>query len=241
MANKANLFLIIGIVVVAGILLWIIFQNNSSDGFSITPGSNKVITEHYGGDALWVRESIDELERNATDVMRAEVLDSRVEMICMLAYAPSKELEERFTKPHTVYSLKVLEVFKGNKMTGDVVEIMQAGGKIGNRKLINDRMVPLSSGDDLFFFLRNYEKLGPEHPPMALEAGIQSVFRIASTDKNKFADGIEAAFLANPSLSDIAFENFDYDFNPKPLTLTVGDLMRIKAQIEDNNSEDHDD
>ena len=42
---------------------------------------------------------------------------------------------------------------------------------------------------------------------------------------------------AYTSLSDISLENFDYSFNPKPLVLTIGDLMRIKTQKDDNNTD----
>jgi hypothetical protein len=166
---------------------------------------------------LWIRTSANELLHMSTDIIRAEVLDSREELINTLLGDINLEndIAQHFVKPHIVYSLKVIEVFKGNVNVGDVIEVMQE----------NDfSLLSLDMGSDLIFFLRNFEAYDFGHLPMAIEAGNQGFYRISSTDAATFSEGIKTAYLEDPSVSDILLENLCPYNN---LILTIGDLMQI--------------
>jgi hypothetical protein len=199
-----------------------------------SPNESEVITEYFEGGDAWIRTSIEELSAFATEVIKAEVLDSRVERINTLLsdFDFDDEIAEQFIMLHTVHRLRVLEVFDGGLEVGDIVEVMQKGGRLGNHELIYNRQLPLESGDSLIFFLRSFEAQGFGHLPMALEAGSQAVYRIApQNETNELEESIEDAFRANPSVSEIVLLSLDLSNN---LTLTVGDLMQI-ANIADSD------
>ena len=192
-------------------------QDNSTD--------DEVITEYFlGGDRLILR-NIDELSLISTDVIRAEILDSRVECINI---SLSKYPDSDYFMIHTIYRLRISEVYAGNAKIGDIVEIMQMGGRLGDRQLIYDHQLPLSAGDDLVFFLRNFEKEGFGHLPMALVGGGQAVYRVPSANAQNadiFAGRIVEALSVNQSLANFTFERVDPENH---LTLTIGDLIQIK-------------
>lgn len=190
--------------------------------------SEELETEYFFGGDVWIRASIDELANTATDVIRAEVINSRVERVnTLLAELDSSIDMERFYVIHTIYELKVLETFKGDTQVGDIIEIMQRGGRLGNRELIYDRKLQIVSGDDAIFFLRSFEEQGFGHLPMAIEGGFQGAFRVSSLDTdvmNELSESIANAYRDNIALSDLVLESYDPN---NALTLTIGDLMRI--------------
>jgi len=197
--------------------------------------NDEVITEYFEGGDAWIRTSIEELSTYSTNVIRAEVIDSRVERINTLLsdFDLDDEIAEQFIMLHTVHRLKVIEVFEGDLKAGNIVEVMQKGGRLGNHELIYNRQLQLNSGDDLIFFLRNFEAQGYGHLPMALEAGSQAVYKITFfNETNELTEGIKKAFRTNPSISELVLESVDPNNN---LTLTVGDLMHI-SDISDSET-----
>ena len=170
----------------------------------------------------WVRKDADELARSSTDIIRAEVLDSREKKInTILGSSNLGCTANRFVKSHTVYKLRVIEIFKGSTEVGDIVEIM-----IENKGSSNNQL-SLFSGDDLVFFLRNFES---GNLPMALEGGSQGVFRTPlSIADNDLAESIKDAFYADPLNSDIALTRLD---SFSKIELSIGDLMRIFEKSE---------
>ncbi|MCL2361372.1 MAG: hypothetical protein FWC73_06125 [Defluviitaleaceae bacterium] len=163
---------------------------------------------------IWMRGSIDDLAYGATHIVRAEVLDNRTELINTLL--SDRELredeEESVILPHTVHRLRVLEVFMGDVVIGDIIEIAQRGGRVGNRELINDRKIQLVYGYELVFFLHCVETHGFRPMPMMLESSSQAVYHVASQDAD----------------STVVLESFTLGNN---LVLTVGDLERIAEEF----------
>jgi len=169
---------------------------------------------------IWVRNDADELARSSTDIIRAEVLDSREKKINTILGNPNLGCTaNRFVKSHTVYRLRVIEMFKGNSEVGDTVEIMI------EKKGSSNNQLSLFSGNDLVFFLRNFGS-----GPMALEGGSQGVFRtpLSIADKD-LAESIKDAFHADPANSDISLTRLD---SFSKIELTIGILMRISEESE---------
>ena len=232
MGKKALAIAISIILVLISAACMLESQGSTPNDSSVEP-DDEVITEYFvGGDRL-ILSSIDELARWSTDVIRAEILDSRVERInTSLSSDPDFYNDPKHIRLHTVYRLVVLEVFAGNTKVGDIVEVMQMGGRLGNEELVYDRQLPLSSGDNLVLFLYNYEKEGFGHLPMTFMGGGQAVYRAASSNVNEYIEdieGIEGTFRASLMLSDVILENFDPENH---LSLTIGDLSRISSASE---------
>jgi len=182
--------------------------------------------EHAPLGDIWIRSDVDELLLTTTDVIRAEILDYWTEEINTWL------IEEQIVEYgrilgryiHTIYTLRVLEVFQGNTQAGDTVQVMQRGGTLEGRTLENPRHLPLNVGDDLIFFLFNFESDGFGHLPMGLAAGPQAVYQIPAINRDSFHIGIEAAFSQNHLIYDVALENLS-PYNP--ITVTVRDLLQI--------------
>jgi len=207
-----------------------ITQTSGSYSSSIDEGRR----EYHGGGDWAPLSNIDSLAFNATDIFRAEVLDSRTERVLTWLYAPGETLceerVERFTIIHTIHRLRVLEVFKGDAVIGEIVEVMQPGGRLGDDELIYNRLQHFSHGDELIFFTRNFIADGFGHLPMSLVSPGQSTYRIVPSNvrgMNEFADGIVTAYDANPELADFALECIGA-WND--IVLTVGDLILIRFE-----------
>lgn len=174
---------------------------------------------------IWVRQSVDELAKSATDVIRAEVLDSREEQINTILGGSTHG--SQFVKPHLVYRLRVIEVFKGDTEVGDIVEIMQEKVQTDNIGTGHVRQLSIAIGADLVFFLRSFESQGSEHLPMAIEGGSQGVYRTPSSIvDNDSVRSIKETIDEDPSISDVTLSSLD-TFNN--MILTIGDLMRISG------------
>jgi hypothetical protein len=180
-------------------------------------------TEHFLLGNIWVFDSISELSSAATDIIRAEVLDSRTELINVYLSADIRP----DIKIHTVYRLLVLETYEGKSKAGEIVEVMHLGGQLDDRELIEDvNRLPFSVGDDLIFFLRNFESYNFGNLPMGVLSPYQTAYRVgfASERTDKFTDGIEVALSKNPQFIHETFYGYDLRNH---LVLTVGDLARI--------------
>jgi len=185
-----------------------------------------------GGD-LPIHRNVDDVAFSATDIIRAEVLDSRTELILTALSDPETlddEILDMFTQIHTIHRIRVLEVFRGESEAGDILEVMQPGGIYGSRELIYDSRMLFEYGDELVFFARNFRAFGFGHLPMGLMHPFQSVYRAAPSDRNaasEFTDGIVAAFNENPNIANLELQSFS-PFNE--VVLTVHDLVRIQYE-----------
>ncbi|MCL2361128.1 MAG: BspA family leucine-rich repeat surface protein [Defluviitaleaceae bacterium] len=176
----------------------------------ISCSRNGVVIEHeiHGGAAL--RRDVTQLVNNATHIVRAEILDSRVEEI-RISLIPDDSMEPRY-RIHTIYQLRILEVFMGGVAIDDIIEGAQVGGQLGNVSLVYSRFVYFNNGDELVFFLICYRTLGFEHAPVQMEILThQGIFRPAPSE----------AGLHEVLVGIGAFPDFQ-------LPLTVDDLNRIQ-------------
>ena len=98
---------------------------------------------HYG--------SISHLASYATDVVRVEVLDERVDWLNAWLEPPQGIDPYEL---YTVHRIRVLDVFQGDAAIGDILEVRQIGGEQDDLRVINEDKVPLEVGDDLVLFLR---------------------------------------------------------------------------------------
>ncbi|MCL2572133.1 MAG: hypothetical protein FWE11_06985 [Defluviitaleaceae bacterium] len=180
-----------------------------------------VITEYVPTGLLRIRTDINQIARGATHIVHAEVLDNRVERINTYMGSGyvigfNNEIREvdisRYYEIVTIYRLSVLEVFKGDVEVGDILELGQRGGRLGNYELINERKIPIAYGDELIFFMRCFTDEGFGHLPLLLESSSQAVYHIPAPG----ADG--SAVL----------ESFTPD---NELILTVSDLERFVEEF----------
>ena len=158
--------------------------------------------------------SIEGLRERATDIVRVEFLDQRVELINTII-PPDNALADAGGEPreeyeiYTVYRILVLEVFQGGAEIGDTLEVKQVGGQWNHIHLISYDYIPFSIGDDMVLFLETYDIEGM--PGVFLNPG-QSAYH--------FGPAQEAGDLYTP-LESLIPEN--------RLTLTLGDLTQMKA------------
>ena len=118
-------------------------------------------------------DSIPHLASAATDIVRARILDERVERLNTWLEAPPPGVDPYDI--YTVYRIKVLEVYQGGAAAGDVLELRQQGGKIGNEMVTDDDYVSIGAGDDLVLFLRESYKA---NLPFVYLNSQQSIYRV---------------------------------------------------------------
>ena len=162
-------------------------------------------------ETIWVMadyphyDSISHLAYYATDVVRVEILDERVEWLNTWIEAPPPEIYPYDL--YTIYRIKVLDVFQGDAEIGDILEVRQIGGEYDGLRVINEDEVPLAIGDDLVLFLRaSYI----ENFPSLLLNPYQSAYYYTSEGEY---------FVVNEDLESVNPEN--------DLVLTTDDLMEI--------------
>lgn len=117
---------------------------------------------------------VNELVYWSTDIIRAEILSERVGYV-----NTSANPEQRRYTINTVHELRVIDVIKGDREAGDIVEVMQGGGQVGYVTINHRDRVQLNIGDDLVFFLRDPNIEGM---PTVLLNPNQSIYRFPSAD-----------------------------------------------------------
>jgi len=165
---------------------------------------------------VWISNSIEEVIWRSTDIIRAEVIDSREEMI-----------NTGFrTSNHTVTRLRVLEVYKGDTEIGDIVEVMQRLAPSDSRNLPCGNYgynFSLNRDDDFVFFLHNDNSPQFEHLPMVIASDFQGVYTFPSDEINT---GIVEAFQQDSSVETLVLDGLSPH---NDLTLTIGDLLGIMS------------
>ena len=190
---------------------------------------NDITTEYFAGGDLWMFDSINQMNAQTTDVVRAVVSSSRTEPINTLLAIPCNDDDlERFYMIHTIHEIIVIEVFKGNSLVGDVLEIMQIGGLYNNRELVYPFQIAMNYEDEFIFFLQCFDEFGFGHLPMTIVGSYQGVFyslpaRVART--NEVFESIIEAYSKNLLLPNESLESVSSEVD---LTLTIRDLVQIR-------------
>ena len=203
---------------------------------------DEIITRYIHSGDISPPRTVEQLTNWSTHIVRAEVLDNWTEWrSSVLRYIePDDERYEHLMKVFTIHRIRVLESFKGDAEVGDIIEFAMWGGRYGNRETMvlerrSDRF-PLTSGDEFIFFLDSFERHGFGHWPMGLSSHSHGIHQIPPSSQriaNELSDGIISAFNANPLLEVEDFEMHSLTVNEMyPITLTVGDLMRIAGMKE---------
>lgn len=147
----------------------------------------------------------DLIESAASDVIKAEVLDERVEWLNFDMPIPEdrwgdiwydiNDVEEFVPhyEPHTVNRLRVLEVFKGDSEVGDIVEVGQRGGQTGNFNFANRELMVFEIGEVLLFVLSDPNLDEGRDPsvtlPLIMVNPWQTVYRIGSARGEEVLEG----------------------------------------------------
>jgi len=186
-----------------------------------------LVVESSGSEAIF--DSIDNLlgfiamsGDLRTEIIRGEILDERTAWLNVAAVwrhegalpYPDPSLPDEY-RPVTIHRVRVLEVFQGEFEAGDIIEVRQPGGQIGNVRLEDSSFVPLASGDDLVLILASLVWMPPS--PAGIVSSRQAVYRFPD-----LGDGMRA-FSADESLECVVQSS-------AALTLTFGDLMEFQIQ-----------
>jgi len=97
--------------------------------------------------------SIENLTEEVTTIIQVIVLEERTELINVWAGVADRPAERDPYDVFTIYTIQVIEVFKGNVVSGDIIEVRRRGGEFGDRILVNESAVPLTIGEELVLFL----------------------------------------------------------------------------------------
>jgi len=200
-------------------------------------GEDGEITIYQSNDEL-IFDSIDEMIdfgsssgiwRN--EIVRAEVLDERVEMHNTTAVWQHEDAQYFLGEdpgwdhsddyiPVTLYRIRVLEVFLGDVQVGDIIEIRQPGGEVGNVRMVNESFVPLMLGDDLILFLASI--IWMPNSPAGLMSSTQAAYRFPAV-----SDGARSVSF-DEVLEPV--HQFPEDMAEYALPLTVEDLANFQIE-----------
>ena len=169
--------------------------------------------------------AVDNLSAWASHVVIAEILDERVEFVNTFLDHPYIHPY----KPFTINTIRILEVFQGGFSAGYIREVSQLGGMVENTNLVNHDKTPLPVGSYLVLFLS--DNLTHVSGPLGLLNPSQSAYYLTEVihDTNDSRGdgqyfGIMQAYDENLLGEDMVFESVS---DQNPLSLTVGELMRI--------------
>ena len=150
--------------------------------------------------------SVEELSVASTYVIRAEVLDERVEKVNTVTPP-----DEPFYDIVTIYRVLVLEVFQGDAVAGEIMEIRRSGGEL-NGQVVHSHDQVLTIGDELLLFVYQGERW--VLPPVLLNP-LQAAYQLPS-ERTEGADDL------NSELESLNPDN--------TLTLTLGDLLDLQYE-----------
>ena len=148
-------------------------------GFS----SGEIDTTYIHGDYPSF-ESIDELFVHATEIVRVEILDERVERQ-RTSLPPQTDAEKEALGEYeyvssyeivTIHRLRVLQTFQGDAYAGQIIEVMQLGGRLDNEEVINEDKVQFVLGENLILFMISWRHI--DGGPSTLLTPTQAVYHI---------------------------------------------------------------
>ena len=124
----------------------------------------------------WLRlEDVDELMYYATHVVRVEVIGENVQRIDMRMSIHPDDAGPRYSIV-TIYEVRITEIFQGEGNPGDIINVMQSGGRLGREEWICNDKISFAIGDDVILFLNDFRAYNNLH--FALLTPWQSVFKI---------------------------------------------------------------
>ena len=172
------------------------------------------------GNASWiVYRDAEDLASRATDIVRAEVLDERVEWFDATggySYPPWYVL-------FTVYRVSVLEVFQGNAQPGDIMELAQEGGELDDVIWHSRDWINFGVGDELVFFARQN---APHLPGIFLNPW-QSVYHATALNDAAASDGARGDIFSM-ELEPVNPEPHLY--LPPEAAITIGDMVEVMIE-----------
>jgi len=184
---------------------------------------------------------VDEMADIATNIVRGEILDKRVEWVNLVVPRELVEadmLEQGMTQeeidfelygfdfeedPHlmTIYQIQVLEAFQGDHVIGEIIEIMRQGGVYEDEYWFVADAIELTIGDEYVLFLYTS---GLTDSPYVLVSHVQGVYSVPSEIE------IEESLV---ELEDLEMEiELDNASELDPIMITIEDLIEI---AEDND------
>jgi len=99
-------------------------------------------------------DSVAHLTEEATDVVRVEILDERVEKYNSWLEEPPEGIDPYDI--NTVYRMKVLEAYQGGAAAGDILELRQMGGQLGDEQMVVADQVEIKPGEEMVMFLYDF-------------------------------------------------------------------------------------
>jgi len=176
---------------------------------------------HISGDVM-VFQSFEWLYDWSEHVVRAEVLSQRVDLVDIELFPNDPYM------PMTISTIRILEVFSGDLQEGDTTEMWQLGGKYDgvDRRLhvLFSRKIDLPLGEELILFLDVDAR--DSSLPLSLTSTFQGTYRSISSVGRADSD-ITQAYYEGTLDAEVVFESVSDD---NPLTLTLGELMRITEE-----------
>ena len=168
-------------------------------------------------------DNIDEISSLATDVLRVEVLDARVDKIktSLPFEAMPPELQalvnrdnlEQLYRVVTIYDLRILDVFKGDLNKNEIINVAISGGQFEDMNIKHSSHNHLNLGDDLLLLLQESHVEGSSlFFPVSVS---QAIYRFYQHSPNILTRGLE-----------IEFENI-HEHSGYGLTFTLSDLAKI--------------
>lgn len=180
---------------------------------------------------LW--QNVEELTNRATDIIRGEVLEQRVEWKNLTLPREVVErllAEEQLTEGEietltlaieeelvTVSSIRILEVFQGNYNVGDVIEIMQLGGTDVDEDWTVEDALTLEVSSEFVLFLVSWKMIDQ---PYSMINHVQGAYRIPI--ELEVGD-----YLANLDDWEVELKNVN---ELDPIIITVEDLIKIALE-----------
>ena len=130
------------------------------------------------------------------EIVRVEVLDERTELFNANSIWQHEDAqyflgEDRVWEhsdnyePVTINRVRVLDVFMGDVQVGDILEVRQSGGHVGNMRLICSAFLPLMSGDDLVLFLASFAWM--PNSPASMITNRQAAYRFPALDNGNIS------------------------------------------------------
>jgi len=174
--------------------------------------------------------SIEELASEATHVLRVEVLNERLELLNrfgLQSVPPSIDPYELYT----IHQVRILEVFQGDVAPGDIIDVAQVGGRLGNIEVVNkDHVSILTGGDFIFFLFYNPENPLFPNSPAGLMNPWQAIYHVASTDGGISNNQGDNATNTQNTYTSIIQRGQIESLPGNDLTLTIEDLKAIAEQ-----------
>jgi len=121
----------------------------------------------------------EDLASMATHILRVEVVSEHVDWHDPRLFRTPTDRD--VYRVSTFSQVQILEIFQGeNVAIGEVIEIVQAGGRLGRTEWINDASVTFAIGEDVILFLSDLSEFGER--PFVLVGSSQGVYRVTLTE-----------------------------------------------------------